>query len=146
MFLRPKPFFYITSLLLIFSCSKNDFDDKNCRFLLDVGVNLTVNLNLPEYSQLQFVSNSVYIPNMGNAGIIVANIGSSFIAWDASDPNHVPSTCSALIISGLEATCGCGDENTYSLVTGQPLGSAVLQCGLKNYRLEQSGNTLFISN
>lgn len=140
-------FFYLVFSFLIFTtCSDNSITNENCKYLLNVGVNVTVNLSLPQYSQLQFVSNSVYIANAGNGGIIVTNAGSGFFAWDASDPNHPPSSCSVLEISGLEATCGCTDKNTYSLVNGQPLGNASLLCGLKNYRLEQSGNTLLISN
>ena len=127
------------------SCSKNDIDNSNCKFLLNVSVNVTVNLNLPQYSQLNFTGNSVYIPNAGNNGVIVANYGAGYLAWDASDPNHTSSSCSALQPNGLEGTCGCVDANTYSLVTGESLVT-VLPCALKFYPVEQSGNTLFISN
>lgn len=132
-------------MVIISSCSGNSVDNKNCRFLLNVGVNVSVNMSLPQYSQLQFISNSVYVPNAGNAGIIVTNTGSGYIAWDASDPNHAPSSCSTLTVSGLNATCGC-DENTYNLVTGQAIGNGDLQCPLKNYRVEKNGNVLLIYN
>lgn len=133
-------------ILTFFGCSKSNINDSNCQFLLNVGVSTSINLNLPQYSQLQFVSNSVYVPNAGNAGIIVTNSGTGFLACDASDPNHTPSQCSALEINGLEGTCGCSDENTYSLITGQPLNDASLRCGLKAYRVEQNGNDLIITN
>ena len=132
--------------ILLLSCSKNNINDSNCKFLLNIGVNTTINLNLPQYSQLQFTSNSVYVPNVGNGGLIITNSGTGFLAWDASDPNHTPSTCSQLEISGLEGTCGCSDGNVYSLITGQPLNNSDLRCGLKAYRVEVSGNNLFISN
>lgn len=141
-----KSFFYLLLFFIILSCSGNSVDNKNCRFLLNVGVNVSVNMSLPQYSQLQFISNSVYVANAGNAGIIVTNTGSGYLAWDASDPNHTPSSCSTLTVSGLNATCGCVDENTYSLVTGQAIGNGDLQCPLKNYRVEQSGNVLLIYN
>ena len=131
--------------ILITACSKNTVNNENCRFLLDIGVYEVVNLNLPQYSQLQFAGNSEHIPNAGNAGIIVAFTGADYLAWDASDPNHIPNSCSALVPSGLNGTCGCGDENTYSLVTGQPLNNGELQCTLRNFRVEQNGNTLIIS-
>jgi len=130
---------------LLFTCSKNDID-KNCNFLLNIGVSTSINLSLPQYSQLQFTSNSVYVANAGNGGVIVTNSGTGYLAWDASDPNHVPSSCSRLNVSGLEAKCGCTDENLFSLITGQPLGNGDLRCGLKAYRVEQSGNTLIITN
>jgi nitrite reductase/ring-hydroxylating ferredoxin subunit len=132
-------------LVFLFSCSR-DNDNENCRFLLNVGVNEVLNLSLPQYNQLQFAGNSVYVPNAGNAGIIVASTGVDFFAWDAGDPNHAQSACSVLENSGLEATCGCEDQNTYSLVTGQALGETALPCALKNYRVEVSGNTLLVTN
>ena len=134
----------LISFVLV-SCSKNDVNNSNCRFLLSIGVNTTINLNLPQYSQLQFISNSVYIPNVGNKGIIVTNSGTGFLAWDAADPNHTQQSCSVVRGNGLEGTCGCTDANTYSFITGQSLGKA-LTCTLKRYRVEQSGNTLLISN
>jgi len=141
-----KPLFLALSFVLLTTCSQNSVNNENCKYLLNVDVNVAVNLSLPQYSQLQFVSNSVYISNAGNAGIIVTNAGSGYFAWDASDPNHTPSSSCHLEISGLEATCGCADGNTYSLVNGQPLGDSSLLCGLKNYRIDVSGNILYITN
>lgn len=141
-----KIFLPIIAALLFVGCSKSDDANSNCKFLLNVGVSTSINLNLPQYSQLQFISNSVYVANVGNGGVIVINTGTGFMAWDAADPNHTPSSCSILNISGGEGVCGCNDANTYSLFTGQPLGNPDLRCGLKNYRVEQSGSSLFISN
>jgi nitrite reductase/ring-hydroxylating ferredoxin subunit len=141
-----KSYLYIPLFALIISCSDNSTDNKNCRFLLNIGVNVSINMSLPQYSQLQFISNSVYVPNVGNAGIIVTNTGSGYLAWDAADPNHTPSNCSTLNVSGLNAICGCEDKNTYSLVTGQAIGNGNLICSLKNYRVEQSGTNLRIYN
>ena len=131
--------------LLLASCSKSDNADRTCNFLLDVGVALPINLNLPQYSQLQFPSSPIYIAGQGNKGIIVMNTGTSFVAWDASDPNHSPNTCSTLQIDGALAVCGC-EDNEYIILTGQPNNDGTLRCGLKPYRVEASGNELFISN
>ncbi|NQX86565.1 MAG: hypothetical protein HRT67_11805 [Flavobacteriaceae bacterium] len=136
---------YLSLLFALTSCSKKN-SNSNCNFLLNVAVNTSVNLNLPQYNPLQYVSQPVHIPNVGNKGIIVMNSGTGYLAWDASDPNHTPSTCSTLSISGAEAVCGCDDGNTYSLFTGQPLGENTLNCGLKFYPVTQNGNTLTISN
>ena len=131
---------------VLLSCN-NDDGPRNCNFLFDVGVNANINLNLPEYSQLQFTSNSAYVANHGNAGIIVTNVGSgNYRAWDAADPNHLLSSCSFLTIDGANAVCGCPDANEYSLFTGQKLGDP-LPCGLKEYRVTVTGNnTLSITN
>lgn len=85
-----KFIFTLFLFLLLFSCSDNSNQNENCRFLLDLGVNEVINLNLPQYSQLQFAGNSVYIQNAGNGGIIIASTGADFFAWDAADPNHIP--------------------------------------------------------
>ena len=142
--MRQTKFYFIIILILLNSCTKN-INDSNCNNLLNLDVFYEVNLNLPQYSQLNFISNSVYIPNVGNGGIIVTNSGSGFLAWDAADPNHVNVPCAVLSISGLEATSSCAQQNTYSLITGQSLGVA-LPCTLKPYRIEQSGNILLITS
>jgi nitrite reductase/ring-hydroxylating ferredoxin subunit len=142
-----KNYFLIALIsLFLVACSKND-DNSNCNFLLNAGVNYSLNLNLPQFSDLQFTSNSVYVPNQGNGGIIITNNGTGIVAWDASDPNHAPSTCSIMTISGgINAKCNCSDGNEYSLITGQSLNDP-LPCTLKFYRVEPTGNnTYYISN
>lgn len=139
-----KHLFLVISLFFLFGCSSNH-NDENCRFLVNAAVQITLNLNLPEYNSLQFTSNSVYIPNQGNLGVIVTNVGTGYRAWDAADPNHEQSACSVLTIDGVEAVCGCPDANRYSLFTGGPIGKQ-LQCGLKEYRVSVSGNSLIITN
>ena len=142
--MRLIKFYFIIILILLYSCAKN-INDSNCNNLLNLDIFYEVNLNLPQYSQLNFISNSVYIPDVGNGGIIVTNSGSGFLAWDGADPNHVNVPCAVLSISGLEATSSCSQQNTYSLITGQSLGVA-LPCTLKSYRVEQSGNILLITS
>ncbi len=141
-----KTFLSLLFGIILLSCSKSNINDSSCKFLLNIGVNTTINMNLPQYSTLQFTSNSVYVPNAGNGGIIVINSGSGFLAWDASDPNHTPSSCSTLTVNGFTATCNCDDENAYSLADGQPMNNSSLRCGLKNYRVEQNGSSLLIFN
>ena len=125
---------------LFLGCSKND-NNINCNFLLNVGVNAPVNLNLPQFNQLQFPVNAIRLEGFGNEGIIVVRINSStLVAWDGADPNHSPSPCSALSIDGLNGVCGCGDGNEYSLVTGQLISDTNQPCTLKPYRVEAIGN------
>ena len=131
--------------MLFFSCSKKNISNQ-CSFLADIDVFYEINLNLPQYNQLNFISNSIIIPNIGNGGIIITNSGTGFLAWDASDPNHIsnPSCSTMSILGGIESLCNCQDENSYSLITGQSLNIA-LECSLKPYRVELNGNTLLIS-
>ena len=137
---------WIVLSLILLSCSEKDNYDENCNFLLNVGVNLSLNLNLSQYNQLMFPSNPGYVPNEGNGGIIVNNTGTGYVAFDAADPNHVFSDCAILNITGVEGICGCDETHKYSLFTGQPLQNSNLQCSLKPYRVERNGNELFISN
>ena len=135
---------YCTLFLLIIGCVK-DVNDSRCNFLLNLDMYYEVNLNLPQYNELNFISNSVYIPNVGNGGLIVVNSGTGFLAWDAADPNQANLPCSILSINGLEATSGCAEQNTYSLITGQSIGIA-LTCSLKPYRVETNGSILIITS
>ena len=126
------------------TCSDSD-SDPNCNFLFDTKVAHELNMNLPQYNDLNFISNSVYVPNIGNGGVIVTNSGTGFLGWDAADPNHTYSLCSILSIEGLEASCSCPDENKYSLITGQSIKTQ-LTCALKTYRVEQNGGSLLITS
>ena len=137
--------FCILLLIILFCNCSSNINDSRCNFLLNLDIYYEVNLNLPQYSDLNFVSNSVYIPDVGNGGIIIVNSGTGFLAWDASDPNHDILPCSILNINGLEATSSCTQQNTYSLITGQSVGT-VLNCTLKAYREESAGNVLIVSS
>ncbi|WP_346883225.1 hypothetical protein [uncultured Algibacter sp.] len=141
-----KSIFFLLFILMLSSCSGNSDVERNCNFLLDINVQVSIDLNLPQYGQLAFAGNSVYIPNVGNAGVIVASTGADFFAWDASDPNHAPNDCSAIIPNGLNGSCGCNDGNTYNFITGTPQDNDGLRCSLRNYRIEQNGSILNIFN
>lgn len=135
--------FGLLTCLILISCSKSD-TNSNCNFLVNAGVDFTVNLNLPEFNDLQFPSNSVYVSNQGNGGVFVTNTGSGIMAWDAADPNHSFSQCSIMsLIDGISAKCNCDDENRYELISGQSLGDP-LPCALKNYRVEQTGQDTYL--
>jgi len=142
-----KKLLLVLSCIVFFGCNKND-NNYNCNFLLDLGVNLTVNLNLPQFNQLLFPGSAIRVEGQGNEGIILVRAnGDSILAWDGADPNHPPSACSAMTISGLNAVCGCGDGNEYSLILGTAINDNPQPCTLKPYRVEAIGNnTYFVSN
>lgn len=117
-----------------FSCDKEEFQNNN-PYLPNYGFNVNINMNLPQYSNLQFPSNGVYIANagVGVRGIFVFNTGSGYVAYDAACPNQALSSCSTMILSGIDAICPC-DDVRYSLFSGQAQG---MQFPLKRYRVEQ---------
>lgn len=133
-------------LMLFLSCTDDDvrFNNPN---LFNVQFNVELNLSFPQYSQLNFTGNAIYVPgeDLGNDGLIVANTGSGFVAWDASDPNRIPGTCTRLQPNYPTASSTCDPPYTYSLVTGQPL-TENLEFALLNYRVVESNGSLFVSN
>ncbi|WP_108807297.1 Rieske (2Fe-2S) protein [Aquimarina spinulae] len=142
-----KKTLFLASILLILSCSSDDNGDNN-QFLPPSSVNYQINLNLPQFNPLKFPSNHL-VDNSENGsikGVIIYNIDNTqYAAFELSDPNHAPSSCSTQTIDGITATCNCDDGNSYNIVTGQQT-SGEGQFGLRRYNVRREGNTLFISN
>ena len=151
-YLLTKYFFkYHITLIISFSllnCSNMNNYDRNCNFLSSIGIQISLNLNLAQYNGLNFSNQPVYVPNVANAGIIVNNTGTGYVAFDAADPNIPFGECSILVIEGIEAVSpvDCEQSNRYNLLTGQPMENPELRCSLKPYFVERIGNELFISN
>ncbi|MCK6607188.1 MAG: hypothetical protein L6Q46_02655, partial [Flavobacterium sp.] len=99
------------------------------------GFSVNINMNLPQYSSLQFPSNGIYLNNagVGIRGIFVFNTGAGYVAYDAACPNQALSSCSTMTLSGIDAICPC-DDVRYSLFSGQAQG---MQYPMKRYRVEQ---------
>jgi len=135
--------------ILLFSCNSDDGGVNNNPYIPNALVQFQIDLGLPSYDNIRFAGGSIYIPNGGGVrGFFVFNLsGDQFLAWEASCPNHVPSNCSTMTISGVLATCACEDYE-YSLATGQLLnpveGSDTFP--MVNYRVSKSGDVLTISN
>lgn len=139
----------ILSLLFIFfSCESDDTGRQN-PFLVDIGFQFEMNLNLPQYSSLDFPGNYVIVDNIGIKGVVVYTPGNNqYFAYELSDPNHSPNSCSSMTINGLTASCPCPtDANSYNIFTGQPDASSPdLQYGMKSYRVERVGNIIRVFN
>lgn len=140
----------ILMLLILAACSKSDIDRNP--YLPEYRFSISLNLNLPLYNGLTVAGNAVYIGNDGAGirGIIVINQGfDTFRAWEASCPNHSPSSCSTMeITGGTYCKCNCEDYE-YNLFTGNIVSDS--NDGDANYNLlyynsSLSGNTLTISN
>ena len=122
------------------SCSDSGINNSN-PFVPNYTFTIDVNLNLPAYSNLKFVSNAVYISGIGARGVIIFNTGSGYNAFDAACPNQTISACSTMTINGINAVCGC-DNSEYSMFTGQ----GQLQYPMKQYRVQVNGNVLRVYN
>ncbi|MFH6995229.1 Rieske (2Fe-2S) protein [Flavobacterium sp. FlaQc-48] len=130
----------IVFVSVLFSCSDNGISNKN-PYIPSYAVNLSVDMNLPAYSNLKFVSNGVIVPNYGAKGIIIFNAGSGYNAFDAACPNQAITSCNAMTLNGINAVCSC-DKTEYSLFTG--LGGK--EYPLKQYRVEVSGTVIHVYN
>lgn len=143
-----KSYLYLLIIVVFTACSANSVD-KNCNFLPNDKVERSINISLPQYSQLAFVTNPVYVPNLGNGGVFVTKTGDGYVAFDAADPNHNLSSCSILRQpenKGIIGVCGCEDANSYNLINGLPMNNPELRCALKMYRAEKNGNEILIYN
>ncbi|MFK7747734.1 MAG: hypothetical protein AB8B65_05055 [Kordia sp.] len=133
----------------LLSCNSDDDGVNNNPFIQNTLVQFQVNLNLPQFDNLRFAGGSTYIGNGGGVrGFFVFNLsGDQFFAWEASCPNHVPSSCSTMDINGVLATCSCEDYE-YSLANGQLLNpvEGMDSYPMVNYRATKSGDIITISN
>ena len=138
---------FMFSGLMLISCISDDHRQNNPN-LLNVNVNFMVDLSLPQYSNLKFPSNSVYVGQYGNGGIILMNTGSNYVAYDAADPNHPrnDSCISMEVVGDIRLKCSC-EGNTYDLFTGNFIEGEDLEYTLYPYRVTDNGNgTLRITN
>ena len=146
---KMKKIIFTLFICLSFLACKSDDDQSNNinnPYLTIPVVNLNLNLNLPEYNPLKFPGNSVVITNQGIKGIVVYNVNNSlYTAFELSDPNHNPNSCSGMEIEGIVATCPCDDENKYDIVTGQHQDDQS-RYPLQQYRAERSGDVVNVFN
>lgn len=133
------PFFLA---LLLLSCTKNNVERNP--YLPETRFDQSINLSLPSFDNLKYQGGSLYWANGGIKGLLLFNLAGTIMAWEASCPNHVPSSCSTVQINGVTASCSCEDYQ-YSLATGQPLTEGATY-SLLFYRVQQNGTALRIYN
>ena len=141
-----KKLFFLTTFLLLFSCSPDDDFRNDNPYLVDMNMSFQLDLNLPQYNDLQFPGNAFVTYNYGINGVVIYNLNNSvYTAFELSDPNHPLTECSTLELNGTEVSCRCDDGNKYTIITGQQL-SGEGEYPLKAYRIERRGSILEISN
>lgn len=133
--------------LLLLSCSTQGIETNP--YIPNVPINHQLNLRLPANNALNFAGGGRLINGIGLNGVMVFNLnGNTFLAWEATCPNHAIRSCSSLELNGVLAICSCEDYQ-YSLATGQLLnGEATTKVpySLLFYRIEKIGDVLLISN
>ncbi|AEH01092.1 hypothetical protein [Lacinutrix sp. 5H-3-7-4] len=147
----------IATLLLLLvtftnSCKKDDdINNQNQNPNIPNAVFDTQNLidtGLPQYNNLLIPSQHVIVTggNIGINGIVVYYTGSSYLAWELSDPNHQISNCSTLTVNGIVASCSCDDDNSYFIANGLPESGTTGQYTLVPYQVEVNGNVIRVYN
>lgn len=118
---------FLIIVLVFTSCEKNDSLD----ILPDKSVNVTLNLDLPQYINLLTPTGWAYT-NGGLNGIVIQNSGIGnppYKAFDRACPNNDCQT--PMNFDGsLKLKCSC-DESEYSILDGSPQTS-----GNSNYARE----------
>ena len=128
----------ILIVILICSCSKNEINRNP--YLQNISFEKTINLNLPQYDDLNYNGGAVYLNSGWIKGLILFNFSNQIFAWEASCPNQYPSSCSTMKIDGVQTVCNC-DDYKYSLATGQLLSSSETNSyPMKLYFSEKNGN------
>tara|TARA_B100000767_G_C19761593_1_gene535386 strand:- start:2056 stop:2472 length:417 start_codon:yes stop_codon:yes gene_type:complete len=133
---------YILSALLIFStCNKKD------NYIQDVYVNINVDLNLPEYSNLQASGNSIFIEGGVEGIIIYHGIGSDYKVYDRNCSYEPSLTCSKIdSINATLAYCDCCPSVFLLDQDGIPVNAPALSA-LKAYNWNLGDNNILrISN
>ncbi len=128
--------------LVFFGCSKNSVERNP--YLYETRFDQTLNLTLPAFNNLNYQGGSLYWANGGIKGLLLFNLAGTIMAWEASCPNHAPSSCSTVQINGVTASCLCEDFQ-YSLATGQPLTEGATY-SLLFYKVQQNGTLLRVYN
>ena len=138
------------SLLILGACGSDDSGNNNGNNpnLSDPFIDISLDLNLPEYNPLNFPGETVIVNGQGIRGVVVFNLNNTtYLAFDLADPNHPPTNCSRMQLEGIIATCPCTDDNnSYNLGLFGQHESEPNKFGMQQYRAERIGDRVIISN
>ena len=129
-------------ITLFFLSTCNTKDD----YIQEVYVNINIDLNLPEYSDLQVSGNSIFIEG-GIEGIIIYHgVGNDYKVYDRNCSYEPSLSCSQIdsVDAGI-AYCGCCSSAFLLSNDASVLNSPAL-LPLKKYYWTLSGSQMHISN
>ena len=132
---------YILGTLFFFSTC-NTKDD----YIQEVYVNINIDLNLPEYSNLQVSGNSIFIEGGVEGIIIYHGVGNDYKVYDRNCSYEPSLSCSQIdsVDAGI-AYCGCCSSAFLLSNDASVLNSPAL-LPLKKYYWTLSGSQMHISN
>lgn len=142
------------ALFLILGSCKSDNPYTGDCFIPDVPVNFTINMDLPEYYHMQSLGEYMLLDG-GNRGIfLIHNYDGYFYAIERTCTYESERECSTLHLDQptLQLKCGTPVDTGFVECCSSRflLDSRVVQgparCDLKLYRVNRTGNTLYINN
>jgi len=136
-----KSVLYILILLFFFSTC-NTKDD----YIQEIYVNIFIDLNLPEYSDLQVSGNFIFIEGGVEGIIIYHGVGNDYKVYDRNCSYEPSLSCSLIdsVDAGI-AYCGCCSSAFLLSNDASVLNSPAL-LPLKKYYWTLSGSQMHISN
>ena len=138
-----KALFIFVIVMQLCSCQPEHYQRNP--FLQEAKFSITLKLNLPKYNKLR-IGGVVQLDNVGLRGIVVANIGNNYMAWDRACPSQALSDCSQMTLESDHRfmLCPCTGVK-YDLANGLPL-SGTSSYPMLNYQVVVQGNALVIYN
>jgi len=136
-----KSALYILSAILFLSTC-NTKDD----YIQEVYVNINIDLNLPEFSDLQVSGNSIFIEGGVEGIIIYHGVGNDYKVYDRNCSYEPSLSCSQIdsVDAGI-AYCGCCTSAFLLSNNASVLNSPAL-LPLKKYYWTLTGSQMHISN
>jgi hypothetical protein len=136
-----KSAFYILSTLFFLSTC-NTKDD----YIQEVYVNINIDLNLPEFSDLQVSGNSIFIEGGVEGIIIYHGVGDDYKVYDRNCSYEPSLSCSQIdsVDAGI-AYCGCCTSAFLLSNDASVLNSPAL-LPLKKYYWTLIGSQMYTSN
>ncbi|TVZ56056.1 hypothetical protein OD91_1335 [Lutibacter sp. Hel_I_33_5] len=138
-----KKVFILFTFLICLSCTDTT---ENNDVLPFVQVNVTVDLNLPQFLDLRVPGGWAYSSG-GISGIIIYNLnGNQFKAFERSCP-HIPvSNCTRMQVeNNIKMKCLC-DDSEFNILNGSPITSGIDKFAREYLVTNLNGTILRITN
>ena len=136
----------IFNTLHIFKSCGTENDTVSC--FPDSVISLRININLPAYTDLQYVGGWIYVDQQssGTRGLIVVRTASGFKVYDRNAPHICPDTDTTLeVVDNIKIVCPA-DNAQWILLTGQPASVASIAPKTYSYSYDSSSGNLTIYN
>lgn len=134
----------------LFGCENNIETSDNNPCLLDKGVNVVYDLDLPLYADLGFSGNSDFIRDEINfiKGVYIQNLGGLFTVIELAEPNDCSQVCdvpTSLTDGYFVYDCN-GEERSYD-ISGKKVDGDSNDFDMRKYftNYNETNNTLTIS-